>query len=397
MKALSLALLVFAAAVIIAHIMSGDPGFVVVGYQGYVIRTTVNLVTLMLVVAGVLCFGLLRLAVWMWGSVRHVFHWPQSRRAARAHQGLMLGYIALAEGDLWRAEETLGATAAASEVALVHYLGAARAAHAQRATARRDRYLQRARERLPQAELAIGLTEAELDLEGGELSAARTRLAALRTAHPSHPRVLRLCLSLARAEGNWHEALEVLSALKQRKALSPEEWQKQQLEAYAGVLRSAGGHDELERLWSRAPSGLRREATVIDAYASRLQALGTGAKAVPLIQKALKSGWDRALMQRYGLLDSNDPAAQIHEAEKWLAVHGDDPALLLALGRLCLRNELWGKACHYLESCLKQEASPEAYWLLSETLDHIGDRERASASRRRGLELATAEREIRAA
>lgn len=397
MKALSLALIVIVAAVAIAHIAGADPGFVVIGYQGHLVRTTVTFVAAILVAAALLSFGLLRLLTWLWEKLKRVYLWPQGRLAARAQHDLMRGYIALAEGDLWRAEEALGATAEASDVALIHYLGAARAAHAQQASARRDRYLRRARDRVPQAEVAVGLTEAELHLDSGEIDAAQARLRELRSAHPSHPQVLRLCLRLAREQGNWREVLDLLPALKQRKALNTEEWQKQQLDAYASMLREASATDVLERLWAQTPNNLKRDPAIIDSYAAGLQSAGTGAKAVPLIQKALKSGWDRALVQRYGSINVGDPTVQIHEAEKWLAAHGDDPALLLTLGRLCLRNELWGKACYYLETCLKHESSPEAYWLLAETLDHIGDRDRAAASRRKGLELVTAERDARLA
>jgi HemY protein len=157
------------------------------------------------------------------------------------------------------------------------------------------------------------------------------------------------------------------------------------------MLANARGADALADVWSRIPNTLRRHPAIIEVYAARAQAFGQGSKAIPLIQKALKSDWDPALVKRYGLMPSEDLAAQINAAEKWLGSHGDDATLLLSLGRLCYKSELWGKACYYLEACIKQNPAPEAYRLLAETLDRIGDPDRATQHRRLGLEMATRE------
>lgn len=56
-------------------------------------------------------------------------------------------------------------------------------------------------------------------------------------------------------------------------------------------------------------------------------------------------------MRLYGELPG-DPAPRIASAEAWLAMHGEDADLLLALGRMCLAARLWGPAQGYLEAAL---------------------------------------------
>jgi len=47
-----------------------------------------------------------------------------------------------------------------------------------------------------------------------------------------------------------------------------------------------------------------------------------------------------------------DLVLRITRAEMWLTEHRDDFQLVLALGRMCLAERLWGKAQGYLEAAL---------------------------------------------
>jgi HemY protein len=74
----------------------------------------------------------------------------------------------------------------------------------------------------------------------------------------------------------------------------------------------------------------------------------------------------------YGECLGGDVLAQIERAEKWLKSRPRERALLLTLGRLCLRQELWGKAPSYLEASLAEEPSRSAHIALAQLLDQIG-------------------------
>ncbi|MGH8509658.1 MAG: heme biosynthesis HemY N-terminal domain-containing protein [Gammaproteobacteria bacterium] len=388
MRWLFFSLLVLLAAVIVAQFSSEDPGFVVIGYHGRLLRTSVNFFVFLLGLLGVTLYLSLRVLAKLWSAPRRLFNWSHTQRSGMAQKALLNGVVALAEGNWERAEGTFSRNAATSECPLVHYLAAARAAHSQRAWTRRDEYLRLAEETNPQAQLAVGLTKAELQLHQGQWEQAKATLQRLRAINSSHPRVLKLSLRLLTQMQDWGQLLDLLPALKQRKICSAEEILARQTDAYVELLANAQDADGLSAVWSRIPNTLRRHPAIIEVYAARAQAFGQGSKAIPLIQKALKSDWDPALVKRYGLMPSEDLAAQINAAEKWLGGHGDDATLLLSLGRLCYRSELWGKACYYLEACIKRDPAPEAYWLLAETLDHIGDPDGATEHRRLGLELA---------
>jgi HemY protein len=89
----------------------------------------------------------------------------------------------------------------------------------------------------------------------------------------------------------------------------------------------------------------------------------------------------------FGLVEGPDATKQLKRAEGWLAAHGDDPDLLLAAARLCLRNELWGKARSYLESVITLRPTPEAYQEYGRLLNRLGEADAAAEAFREGLGL----------
>ena len=77
-------------------------------------------------------------------------------------------------------------------------------------------------------------------------------------------------------------------------------------------------------------------------------------------------------MLLYGECLGTDALAQIERAEKWLKSRPGDRALLLTLGRLCLHQELWGKAQSYLEASLSAQPSRSAHIALAQLFERIG-------------------------
>ena len=101
-------------------------------------------------------------------------------------------------------------------------------------------------------------------------------------------------------------------------------------------------------------------------------------------------------MREYQALDHHrlDPGAtlaalpQIERAEKWLRAHARDPALLLALGKLCMRQALWGKAQSYIEASIALEPTHDGHMTLAALMEKIGKPQEAVLHFRKSAELA---------
>jgi len=93
------------------------------------------------------------------------------------------------------------------------------------------------------------------------------------------------------------------------------------------------------------------------------------------------------LIDLYGLAIGAEPNKQLTRAEKWLSAHPDHAGLLLTLGRLCLQQQLWGKARSYLEKSVTVMPTRENCLALAKLLEQLGERDLALKYYREGLSL----------
>lgn len=118
------------------------------------------------------------------------------------------------------------------------------------------------------------------------------------------------------------------------------------------------------------------------AAARALIALDAGSDAQKLIEAALDAAdddaWQPDLVALYGRLAGGEQTARIAKAEAWLRRHPDDALLLMALGRMCQRQRLWGKAQSYLEASLSVMVTQEAHLELAHLFDQLGRGEEAN-------------------
>jgi HemY protein len=147
----------------------------------------------------------------------------------------------------------------------------------------------------------------------------------------------------------------------------------------------------IKTAWERISRSHRHLPQFIVRYARALAASGEHHSANDIVVGALRKQWDAQLVLLFGDLNVKDALKQLKTAEGWLQDHGDDPALLLTLGRLSLRNGLWGKARSYLEGLIDKAPTPEAWRLLAEAQEQLGDRDAALRCHRMGLQLATSQ------
>lgn len=402
MRLVVIFLLALALAVGLGQGLSHDPGLVTIAYGGKLLRMSlgVALVLAVLISAGV---TLVLRTAWRAITVRRRWReWRKVRDRRRSHQGLSDGVLALAAGEFARAERLL-VRASGTHATAAHYLAAAQAADAQQAPGRRDEYLALAREVAPKHSLAIALQQMEMQLAAGEFSGVREALSALEAQHSADPRALVLRHRYLAATDAWDEVSALLPRLKRAAAYPPARLVELEAECAARLLaRPYPTCEELTKVWHALPKPVRVVPVVTLAYARVLlqfnaQASGRAntqgnaqAMAETVLRKALLAQWEPRLLVPYG--DLQPPAAQdaLRQAERWLPEHPQDPALLLALGRLCLTQALWGKAREYLEATLARAPSALVFRLLAETLERLNDPAAAARQRQLGLEYATA-------
>ncbi len=392
MKLLITSLLALLAAILIGVVLTHDPGLVVLDYGGWTMQTSAGLFVFGVLLTVVVLYLLLRFVGGVLHLPKDLRRWSAHRRLTRSEKYLADGLLCMVEGNWRMAERAFRRGARYSHAPTVNYLCAARAAQQQGDLQRRDQYLRLAHELDQNSALAVGLTQAELQLHQHQTEQAYATLNHLSTEHPDQDQVRRLMLEASRGLREWTQVLKLLDELDGKDLVSPERLRQLRLDAYAGLLHDAGGNkgaQALQQQWREIPRALHREPSLLTVYVAEYLRFGDDGECEEMLRSALKHNWDADLVRFYGLVRGRDGVRQLGTAEKWLSAHPRDPVLLLTLGRICLHNDLWGKARTYMEDSVAVQPSPEAYRELAALLERRGEKEAAAGYYQKGLLLAT--------
>ncbi len=310
---------------------------------------------------------------------RSVAAYRARRVREQAEQALVDAFRYYFEGRYGRALKCAAGAYDAGHAPGVSALMAARCAQAMRSEERQTRWLARAAHHDGEARNARLMTEAELFLQSHRYPEAQAALDLLAASGLRHIAALRLTLRNQRALGDWREVLRSIRLLEKTHALSAEQARPLKLQAHQENLRAVAlDRQALIKCWRDIPSAERRSPRLAAEAASLLIALGDCETAQSLVEDALDHEWNRELILIYAQCRGGDVLGRIARAEAWLTHETRDENLLLALGRLCRQQQLWGKAQSYLEASLSVAPTRAAHVELAQLADQLERPEQAA-------------------
>jgi HemY protein len=392
MKLLIGVIITLFASVWMALSLRQDPGYAMFSMGQWTVETSFAFMILVLIALFVAFYALVRLAMRLWHTPGQTLAAHQRRLQRKARRLFNLGSRQLAAGQWAAAEKTLLKSAAHSETPALDYMSAARATHhLNEAKWRRDLHLRKAEESPDADKLTVQLTRAEFLLDDQQAEQARPLLESLHALNPRHPGVLLWLARCYRQSGAWDSLRQLLPELQKKKVFGPDLFAEIESETYHALLQNTAASGSLEKLrvlWKQTPATLREgnEALLVD-YATALCELDAFDDAEALLREAINRRWNDKLVVGYGMLERGNAAAQLAAAEGWLAQHGDDPYLLLTLGRLAKRCQQPAKARDYLERSIQIMPMPDAYQELGELLESLHELTHAGQCFRAGLRL----------
>lgn len=375
----------------IGVIIHQDPGYAFFSYGNWTIEMPLWIMVFLFVLTVTISLFVLWILNAFFSGTRTVKYLWKRRQEHNARIQTYRGLLELAEGHWQKAERYLTQSAPYSETPLLNYLSAAQAAEEGGSIERRDRYLQLALDASAGSDVAVRLTQAQLQLKHGELDASVRNLQRLHQEAPKHPKVLRLLCTLYEAMNQWQALFALLPAIKKSQALPKELIERLELKAYPALLplTAEKGTRALMRFWQECPIIIQSTPSFVLTYAKILIKQGAPDEAESVIRGYLKKSWDSELAHLYGLVQGKAPKKQLSFAETLLPEHLSDPWLRLTLGRLYIRNQLWGKAREHLEQGLTIKALPETYAELGALMEQLGLPEKRDEYYKKGLLLAT--------
>lgn len=279
---------------------------------------------------------------------------------------------------LKKATEAHGAGTAPGLSALI----AARAAQRMREPEKQQYWLEHAKTDDPRTEAATLMLDAEMANEARRFDVALAALEKLQGKQGRHIAALRLELRARQGVGDWDGVLKLARQLVKRDALPVEVVREIRTQAHLGnIAKRVADQGKLTAYLRTVPEDERGRRVAL-AVARALVGQGAEVEAQKLIESVLDAvdneEWQPELVAIYGRLTHSEQTARIAKAEGWLRQHPDDARLLKALGRMCIRQRLWGKAQSYLEASLSVEPSQQGHLELARLFDQLDRAEEAN-------------------
>ncbi|WP_139463647.1 heme biosynthesis HemY N-terminal domain-containing protein [Aeromonas veronii] len=364
---------------------SGNKGYVLIALGNYTIESSVTSA----VILAVLFYGALLIVEWLLGRVfglrRKTLGWYGSRRRRKANQQTIAATLAMAEGHYSQAEKLMIKGASNSDTPLLNYLSAAKAAQARGDDARRDQYLQKAQEENPKAELALTLTQTQLQIEQGQYDTALAMLESVYALNPRHPMVLDQLRQVHLARQDWSALCDLIPTLHKVGKLTPKQEEDLLQQAWSGRLQQAAGSVEtLKAVWQDLPRKLRLEPELLACYGDLLRQLGADGEAATLWQEALRKQPMPQLLARLPKLklESYQPLLALLQKQQ------GQPEVDTALAQLYLLAGQLDDAQKLLEQEVERAPSAAAYHALGQLMDKRRLTNKANEYYRQALELA---------
>lgn len=353
------------------------------------------------------CFAVLALAI-MWWLVTRFVHvsWSIAQRLTdffvfgsteRASKRAASGMIDFLSGDWPHARKKLLRTAPKVESPLVNYLAAARASYEMGDKEEAVKILQDAQKKFTSFAVPIGVAQANMEMRDARYEQAKIILLGLQQRAPKSHLVINSLRELYELRNDWLALSELAPLVKKYKVCSVADIFTMESIIVIGQLQSAGESVgrlvigerlfELRKAWGKVPSFQQKNPRVVTAYAQVLIQHLQDQEAEVILRKTLTKTWDDGLIDLYGILRVADVGAAINTAEGWLKYYPQNPLLLRSLGRLNLRNQMWGLARDYFQRSLAVQKNAETYAELARLLNSLGDAPKSTEMYQAALQL----------
>ena len=386
----SLLAIVLALALNLATGFPADPGYLMVAFG----NTTFETSLFALLVAFGIIFLLLRLLLilfYAFNPFRLVSFGKNfsENRKSRQRTKSVEGLLAFARGDWQLAYGLLirGAKQADSNVA--NFLAAAYAAHELEDRDAWKKALTDAEEEYPTSRSTIQFVKAQLLFKSNQLEQCLAILEQIKNSGSKEKGVFKLLKEVYINLEEWQKLDDLVPVLEKRKiidAVDAETIRKRVfVKQLGGVIEHSRSEsdddgsadstqlDFLRKMWKKSPAKYREDEKIVKYYTDLLVKLGAKIDAAKALETALSKNWSNCLIIKFAEMDYDSNQVQLLVAENWLKARPANSPLLLSLGRICMRNKLWGKAREYYQASIRISPSAEAYGELARLLKNLGD------------------------
>ncbi len=353
----------------LGYFMQEGSGYILISFQHWTFETSLWVFLILLLGSVLFLYFSIQVFMAFFRSPDAIKSWRRQRGSQKAVGKTVKGLIALAEGN-WKLSEKLLLSGAVGKGKIINYLAAARAAHQSGNYEHSDQLLADAAKSTKGAELAVGLQQAQLQLDRKQFEQCLATCLRLKKQFPKHQYVNKMLLTAHMELEDWQAVLELLPKISKHKLLPYKKSNTLEIKAYGKLIehlihsRNSSSKDPkaLLKVWKGIPNRTIKHLDFIPlakAFIEHMISLGAHVEAEAELRQILSHHWSPELVGLYGCIKGKDLKRQLTFAKSQLNLHPNDAALLLTLGRLSLSNEQFNEAQTYFEQSLNLEGKSE--------------------------------------
>ena len=372
MKLLFWLLALFAGAVALTQV-AHNSGYVLLVYPPYRAEMSLTAFVLALIATFFSAYLLVRFLSGAINLSEHVKSYRAKNAQSKGQAAMLEALTAFFEGRYAAAEAAAVRAMELGENSGLNSIIAARAANELRDFDKRDAYLADAEGKTVGEQTMRLIAKAEFQLDQKQPHSALSSLKELSdTGMRKHIGALNLELKAQQQARNWDAVLDVANQLVKRNAINATMAIQMRQQAWVEKLRLASNDIEMLRtVWKSVPAEFKQRSKIAAVAAQSFMQLDDCLTSRIVLTDSLNTNWDSEVVALYGDCQQGSVVAQIDQAERWVKQHHDDAGLLLALGKLCLHQELWGKAQNYLDASISIQPSRAAYTTLAQLAEKL--------------------------
>lgn len=373
MRWLAWTLLILGLAIGVSLIAAQNTGYVLIKTSSYRVETSLNFLILIISLSFILLHLALRLIQYTRRLPATVQAYKNTLRQKKGRLALTQSLHALLEGQYLDAEKSAAKALASGEDAGISALIAARAAHKRKDKIKRDYFLSEAERLSPNNLLGCLLMHAEMLLDDQQYHQALTMLQRLDKIQTNYQPALAIELKVQTRLKNWERVLNILKLLENSDAIELIRLKEIKLQAQQALIkRYTNDIKTLTSYWKKLSEEDRfNERLVMSAVPLFIQQRAYDV-AAEILEMNLTKAWSTPLVRLLGDCVTSTPSKQLQQAEFWLMNHHEDADLLEALGKICVRLKLWGKATNYYEASLSLAPTAARHVALAKLLEDKG-------------------------
>lgn len=366
----------------------GDPGYLLIAFGSTTFETSLFALLVAFIVLYVVIKLILVVLRWInpWHLIRFGRNYKENLRA-NSRSKTIEGLLYFTRGSWESSYNLLKKGMKDSDASVVNYLAAAYAAHQQGNKEAWMNCLETAEEKYPAARSTINSLKAQLLFKSNQLEQCVAVLQQMKTSSLNDASLLKLLKEVYLKLDDWEQLEKLLPALEKNNVIDNEEaglirvrifmenlyWTSNQRVDFSNAELGA----QLEKAWKKGPAFYKQDERIVKHYVEILFKLDQKEQAGKAIEVALNKNWSDELIKRYGELDFGTPHRQLIIAESWIQGRPGNASLLVTLGRLAMRNELWGKAREYFDTSIEVAPQAEAHGELARLLKCLGEEQLA--------------------